>query len=436
MGDDIGHPLTLRSHPLRAALSEEMHVRKLPFVPAPARLLQIVTVLGEAGIAAAHAHVAAVCARHDTIVPPHVKHFVCKLGTVDFVWERHTEFASYTFIRAGVTDAAFGMDAFPEAADWLGELPGEVIRATHIALLGDIAEADALLHHFASDDLIVSDVADGLARIWSDFRLHADGFGRLLIADRGLRGYEGAQLVQRVQELGNYRNMALLGLPLAQRLTPQVTALEQRLAALAADISAGTADDDTLLNELTFLSAELARISTETSYRMSATRAYAQLSTDRLHSLGSVAVDGHPTLADFTERRLLPAVRTCQSFSQRLEDLSARAQRASSLLRTRVDTALARQNRDLLDSMNHRTEVQVRLQQAVEGLSVAAISYYLVGLIGYVIKGVHHRWPLFDAEIAIGLSVPVVVLLVALVMRRVHRGAHQPAHLPAPQQMR
>jgi hypothetical protein len=84
---------------------------------------------------------------------------------------------------------------------------------------------DALTPNFAEDDLIVCDVADGRARIWSDVRLHADGFGRLLIVDNGLEGAEPAQLVQRLQELGNYRNMALLGLPLAQRLTPQLTAL-------------------------------------------------------------------------------------------------------------------------------------------------------------------------------------------------------------------
>ncbi len=38
--------------------------------------------------------------------------------------------------------------------------------------------------------------------------------------------------------------------------------------------------------------------------------------------------------------------------------------------------------------MNRRAELQLRLQQTVEGLSVAAISYYIVGLFGYVAK----RW--------------------------------------------
>ena len=37
--------------------------------------------------------------------------------------------------------------------------------------------------------------------------------------------------------------------------------------------------------------------------------------------------------------------------------------------------------------MNNRARLQLRLQQTVEGLSVAAVSYYVVGLIGYLAKG-------------------------------------------------
>jgi uncharacterized membrane-anchored protein len=175
-----------------------------------------------------------------------------------------------------------------------------------------------------------------------------------------------------------------------------------------------------LLDDLSALAAELARLTADTRYRMSATRAYAQLCADRLQSLEIVKVKGHPTLADFTERRLLPAVRTCESFSQRLEDLSQRTAWTSSLLRTRVDTALAKQNRDLLSSMNKRTQVQLRLQQTVEGLSIVAISYYTVGLLGYLFKALHKSWPI-DPEIATGLSVPTALIVVALMLRRLRR---------------
>jgi len=418
---DLG--MLARSHPLRAALSEEMHTRKLPHFAAPAQLMQIVTHVGEPGTEDSRAHVAALCSRHGVDVPATARYFTCRIDAYELVWECHTEVASYMFIRRDVTDPGFGIDPFGTfVADWVAKLPGKVIRATQIAFVARDTPPHriaALTRPFATDDLIVCDVVGGRARIWSDFRLHGDGFGRLLIVDDGLEGAEPAQLVQRLQELGNYRNLALLGLPLAQSLTPRVTALEQRLSALTAAVAERVSDDDSLLDELSFLSAELARLMAETRYRMSATRAYAQLCADRLHSLAVTSVRGHPNLADFTERRLIPAMRTCDSFSQRLEDLSQRVAWTSSLLRTRVDTALARQNRDLLDSMNHRANLQLRLQHTVEGLSVAAISYYVVGLLGYIFKLLHESVPALKPEITTGLAVPAVVILVTLAMHRI-----------------
>jgi uncharacterized membrane-anchored protein len=144
---------------------------------------------------------------------------------------------------------------------------------------------------------------------------------------------------------------------------------------------------------------------------MSATSAYAQLAADRLRDLRPSEVPGYQTLTDFTERRLTPAVRTCQSFSKRLDDLSERAALSSALIRTRIETTLARQSRDLLESMNQRTKLQVRLQQTVEGLSVLAISYYALGILGYIGKAVDHVWPL-DLSIDLGIAAPVVVATV------------------------
>ena len=410
----------MRSHPLRAALSEEMHLRRLPRITSPSRLVQIVTVLGEGGDAA-RVHIEALAAGARVIVPPSARYAVLGIEAMTLVWERHTEFASYTLLRPGRFDAPFDPDLFePEVGRLLADMPGEVVRATQIALLGADAPMptpEQLGQWFDDGAVVACDVADGAARVVSDFRLQDDGYGRLLLLDRGLARDEAALLIVRVQELGNYRNMALLGLPLAQRLTPAVTRLEQRLAALAHEVSKRGAEDDKLLDELTYLSAELARIAAETRYRMSATRAYAQLSNDRLQRLGNGAIKGYQAMADFTERRLTPAVRTCESFSDRLEDLSQRVSWTSELLRTRIDIALARQNRDLLSSMDRRTQVQLRLQQTVEGLSVVAISYYLVALVGYIadaVPGVRH-------DLAMAVAVPLVMIGVALALRRVHR---------------
>ena len=414
----------IRDHPLRAALSEEMHIRRLPRFAAPCRLVQIVTLLGEATDCAARDHIATLAATARVVVPLSTKYAVLALDDITLVWERHTEFASYTLIRPGAVSTPFDPGRFEPVIDTLyAGMPGEIVRATQI-MLADRATADPTPDEidtwFDSEATIVCDVADGAARIVSDFRLKPDGHGRLLVIDRDLAGDEPSQLVMRLQELGNYRNVALLGLPLAQRLTPSVTALEARLAELTHAVSERTSEDDRLLDELTFLSAELARLVAETRYRMTATRAYAQLSGERLASLRIGPVRGHQTLADFTERRLMPAVRTCDSFSARLEDLSRRAAFTSALLRTRIDIALARQNRDLLASMDRRTQLQLRLQQTVEGLSVVAISYYLVSLTGYVmapVTGLSH-------EIVAAVAVPIVVCAVAFSLWRLRKRLH------------
>ena len=410
----------MRNHPLRAALSEEMHLRRLPRFAAPCRLAQVVTLLGEAGDEA-RAHLEGLAAEASVTVAVSGRYAVLGFDEAMLVWERHTEFASYTLMRAGPFGDPFDPDHFAPLLDRvLAAMPGEVVRATQIALCpADAAELGQLDRWFAEDAQIVCDVADGLARIASDFRISDERWGRLLVVDRGLARDEVPLLMVRLQELGNYRNMALLGLPLAQRLTPEVSALEARLAALTREVAERGAEDDALLDELTFLSAELARLAAATRYRMSATRAYAQLSSDRLDGLGIGAVRGYQSLADFTERRLTPAVRTCESFAARLEDLSQRVAWTSEVLRTRIDIALAKQNRDLLGSVDRRARLQLRLQQTVEGLSVVAISYYLVGLIGYFARGV--SGPYYEAATA--AAVPVTILVVAVALRRLRHGA-------------
>merc|ERR1712173_134583 len=84
-------------------------------------------------------------------------------------------------------------------------------------------------------------------------------------------------------------------------------------------------------------------------------------------------------------RRYAPAMRTVKSTETRLHTLAARALRAADLLRTRVDVERSAQNQAILASMDRRADLQLRLQQTVEGLSVVAISYYAVSLATYLL---------------------------------------------------
>lgn len=384
-------------------------------------MVQIVTQIGETAAESARGHIEKLAACGREVVPLSGKYGVVEIGGINLVWERHTEFATYTLLRPGRFDTPFGIEQLePVQSLVLADMPGAVVRATQIAFISGDA-ADPILAEldrwFVQEAMICCEVADGLATVISDFRLNTDGFGRLLVRDHGLERDEPAQLLMRLQELGNYRNMALLGLPIAQRLTPTVSELEARLAELTHAVAERKSQDDQLLDELSFLSDELARLLAETRYRMSATRAYGQISMDRLASLKIGPLRGYQTLADFTERRLIPALRTCESFSARLDDLSQRAAWTSELLRTRIDIALATQNRDLLSSMDRRTHLQLRLQQTVEGLSVVAISYYLVALISYLIEPVAG----LDHGMAKAAAVPIVLGAVALVLMRLRR---------------
>ena len=67
-----------------------------------------------------------------------------------------------------------------------------------------------------------------------------------------------------------------------------------------------------------------------------------------------------------------------------------------------------------------------RVQQTVEGLSVAAVSYYVVGLFGYLFKALKeaHLLPV-DPGLATGAVVPLVLAAVFWIVRRI-RKAHAP----------
>jgi uncharacterized membrane-anchored protein len=246
---------------------------------------------------------------------------------------------------------------------------------------------------------------------------------RILVLDRGLGSERAGALVQRIVELETYRTLALLGLPEAQRLSPSIAHIEQRLAEVTEEMrrSEKLVDNHRLLDELTALAADLEAGAAASMFRFGASRAYNEIVQLRLNTIGERKVEGFPTWSSFLTRRMQPAMRTCITTEERQATLSQKLARAANLLRTRVDVELERQNRDLLTSMNERTRLQLRLQATVEGLSVAAISYYVVGLFGYLVKGAHDEGLPVNISLATALFVPVAVAAIWLVVRRIRR---------------
>ena len=87
-----------------------------------------------------------------------------------------------------------------------------------------------------------------------------------------------------------------------------------------------------------------------------------------------------------------------------------------------MDVAREEQNQQLLAAMDRRGKLQLRLQQTVEGLSVAAIAYYVIGLLGYLLKPVGSAWPQMKVEWITAAMIPVVAYLVWRGLKRVrHR---------------
>ncbi|MBI3705491.1 MAG: DUF3422 domain-containing protein, partial [Rhizobiales bacterium] len=220
-----------------------------------------------------------------------------------------------------------------------------------------------------------------------------------------------------------YRTLALLGLPEAQRLSPSIGRIEQRLVEVTEEMrrTDKLVDNHRLLDELTELAGELEAGAAASLFRFGASRAYNEIVQMRLQTIGERKVGGFPTWSSFLARRMAPAMRTCVTTEERQTHLSEKLARAANLLRTRVDVELEQQNRDLLKSMNERTRLQLRLQTTVEGLSVAAVSYYVVGLFGYLVKGLHDKGVPVDVSLATALFVPVAVLAIWFVVRRIRR---------------
>jgi uncharacterized membrane-anchored protein len=414
------------NHPLRVELNDEAHARPSEALRAPLRLTFLALYSDPTQRDREWQHVASLARRFGHEPPRRASHYSADFGPFRLKWERHSEFTRYKFIVADRCEDPFAAPALQAVpADWLAGLPGEVMVATHAALLPVGAEApdyEALAaRHFGGGVLVGAGIAAGAGLALTDFRIR-DGFSRLLVLDRSMTPRQAGRMMQRLLEIDTYRLMALLALPVAHGLAPWLNDAERELAQItAALVESSEATEPALLERLTRLEAEIESRESAHHFRFSAADAYHELVERRIEELREVRIHGLQTFQEFTERRLAPAMSTCASVSARLESLSQRVARATQLLSTRVAVSRERQNQQVLESMNRRAEAQLRLQQTVEGLSAAAITYYVVGLVGYAAKGLKALgWPV-HVDLAVALSIPLVALATLAGVRHVRR---------------
>jgi uncharacterized membrane-anchored protein len=434
--------------PLRHALHDEAHARPAATIRLPALVVYLAVRHDGVARGAQLAHLRELPGHEALPEDALDNQFLrLKLGGGTLKWERHSEFTRYSLVQAlpeGVgletpTPALHEQLVVPEG--WLARVPGRSLVAMQLVMLPmpenpprELRDTlDSARRWFDGHPVTASAIgrvpipasaatpAGGHSVVVTDFRLDASGFERMLVlCGPGTSETRAGRISQRLLELETYRLMALLGLPAAKTLGPELGAAEAQLARLTAGFDTRETSDQALLDELVTLAARLERATAEHAYRFAATQAYDAVMQQRLVELRETPVPGWQTLGEFLQRRQAPAIATVAATARRLEGLAARVERASGLLRTRVDIAAEAQNQQLLERLAQGQALQLRLQSTVEGLSIAAISYYVVSLALYAGKAAEAAGLPIHPEIAAGALLPLVLLGVWRMTRRIH----------------
>ena len=433
--------------PLRHVLHNEVHARPSARVRLPALITYVAVLNAEVGREQECAHLQRLPGHADLRLQQLQGNFLrlrCEGFTVK--WERHTEFTRYSIVQPLPAHAAWGAtlpELTPHVAagtEWLRGVPGHTVAAIQLAMLPEgMGEPDMLAkaQQWLGEGMVIGSHMGNTVHnqshscLLTHFRIGADGFERMLVLTQGEtpEGRAG-RISQRVLELETYRLMALRGLPVAKQLSPELAQAEALLANIAARLDAKQGSDQELLDDLVALAAKVERTTAEHGYRFSATRAYDALVRERIVELRERPVHGTQTVGEFMQRRMGPAMATVAATAQRLAALSERVVRTSALLRTRVDIATEAQNQQLLEKLTRGQDLQLRLQSTVEGLSIAAISYYVISLLLYAAKALKLAGVPIQPELATGLMVPLVLWGVWKTVQRIHARIHDGGRNP------
>ena len=421
----------IEDHPLRYPLTNELHARPFPSLEAPctAVFLAIKEPLDAANRDRSRdrAHLIDLLDRNGSPHPqPEATHFSGLIGRHELKWESHTEFVTYSAFSPGVSARPFDpeeMRVFPD--NWLAAAPGKRLVSLLIRVEVMPEDEDEVTSHledwFVPESLACSRVVDGAAIVAGDFRIDPAGQMRFAVFVRpGTGARRVGRIVQRLCEIETYRAMSMLGLIRARRMSARLNEIDPKLSALVSGLDSAGQSPEATLHELLAISAELESQAVQVSFRFGATAAYEAIVNQRIEVLREIRIQGRQTFGEFMMRRYDPAMRTVKSAEARLRSMAERAQRAAELLRTRVDVERSAQNQKLLESMDKRADLQLRLQRTVEGLSVVAISYYAVNLATYALYPFAERLSI-SKGVATAVATPVVILLVWAAVRRIRR---------------
>lgn len=416
---------------LRLELHNELHARPTGRIRLPA-LVVMVAVLNE-GVSRAQEleHLRRLSGQGELKLDQLAGTFLrLRLAGGTLKWERHTEFTSYTLVQSLPRTQPSEEGLLHQLildANWLRQIPGRTIAAVELLMLaGEIDPSLQALERarawFANRPVVASMLGrNGHSCAVTDFRLRPDGFERMVVvAPASTSETRAGRIAARLLELEAYRMMALKGWPVARALRKMLGEAEQNLARITSEMQSSVCSDQELLGELKALAAQVEHAIAQHSYRFSASKAYQGLVEARLAELREAPISGAQTIGEFLNRRFAPAMAAVDATAQRLAALSQRIERAGGLLRTRVDIALEEQNQQLLAKLTRGQEMQLQLQRTVEGLSIAAISYYVVGLFYYLAKAAKEVGLPVQPELLTGFAIPLVMAGVWWLTRQIH----------------
>lgn len=397
-------------HPQRTALHNELHARPSLYFDGPAHVFHLALLGGDAACAAL---LQRCCPEAIDI---EAAQGITRLDGHPFKWERHTEFFTVTLVVPCSATNTEWQALPPVLAEAIAPQAAQVINAVQV-LVRDEQGLD--LPHYGFKDPCGSCVGGGDAVVWSDFRLTADGTNRFLFINRRLNAYRQGRMIRRLLEIETYRMMASLTLTTAKALSQELDAFDKTLVQLSERSAGGDGHDSkALLEAIANLSRQVVSRTVKTRHRFGATQAYAQLVFERLGELRESHVGDCQRLGVFIERRFKPTVRYCAATEQRLEQLAKNVANLGDLLQARVQVEMEEQNAGILRSLNARADAQVKIQRAVEGLSIIAITYYLLNLFKLLYGGLNVLGLELTARDALmGMAPPVLLVLLVILLR-------------------
>ena len=417
----------IQDHPLRYQLANELHARPFPPMSMDGRVVFLAIKQPQEAMARDRSrdldHLIDLLDRHGAPHPqPGATHWYGQIGRYHLKWESHTEFVTYSVFIEGAPDRVFDpqdFEIFP--ADWLATAPGERISSVLIRVLPkpeEEAVRQNLRDWFVPESVAVARMLDDAAIVAGDFRIDPSGHLRFAVfCDPETGPRRIGRIMQRVCEIETYKTMSMLGFSRARRLGPRMAEIDGELTRLVSGMSEPHRPAEQTLQALLQVSAELENLSAQSAFRFGATRAYETIVADRIEVLREERFEGRQTFSEFMTRRFDPAMRTVRSVERRLEAMADRAIRAGDLLRTRVDVERSAQNQVLLESMDRRADLALRLQETVEGLSVVAISYYAVSLAGYLLYPLAGALEISKGTLTALITLPVVAIVWWLIRR-------------------